>query len=189
MGKHNKPTESPFSLFNIASGIVIVFVAYSAASKVYACSLAEESFVRYAREILEHSACNSERETFELFGMDCEKARKKLSSTEADWRWWSCVFSSVSILQSPTTWLALGVCGYLFTRWLRYVNYMPQQVPQQQQQPQLIYLQQPPTLRIKQKYSDEDDDHSFHSSEEDELEEGYIRLLPAGTRRSTKHKG
>lgn len=188
--RRQKPKERKLNILtNIGLIIVAIYLAYSVVTRAYTCSVAENDFLREAREVLEHPACNSQREIFELFGMDCEKTRKKLSPTETDLRWWSCLFSSVSILQTPTTWIALTACAYIATLWLKYINYAPNSHASTQPTPppqHIIYLQPPSTASNFRSDSEEED--SFHSSEEERLEEGQVLLLPPGTRRRNKRR-
>ena len=179
----------------IAVILLVVFVAYQVASKLQACSVAEESFVRDTMEILAHSACNVQRTTFERYGMDCEGARKKLSDTETGLRWWGCLLSSVSFLQSYTTWIAIGVCGYVGSLWLRFTNYHHQQSPTHvppSPPPNVIYLQQPvyhqPEPQTRQlvqiaRYSNRGGDSSSSSSysegeEEYDSSDSLVEIIP-----------
>lgn len=130
---------------SVALFIVGTYVAYQAASKVYHCNKEELALVANTLQILEHPVCNDQRSVFQTYaGLNCDDLKHRLSETDAGRRWWSCMFSSVSILQSPTTWIAIAVCFYLLSLWLRYTNFNAHPPPPPPpQQPSFMMLPPP----------------------------------------------
>jgi L-rhamnose mutarotase len=132
MGKRKKKEDSRWCFIrsweSLALFIVGCYVAYQTASKVYVCNREEMSLIENTMQILDHPVCNEQRTVFQTYAnLNCEELRKRMSDTEAGRRWWVCMFSSISILQSSTTWVALAVIFYIISLWLRYTNFNTRQ--------------------------------------------------------------
>lgn len=136
----------------IALFIVGCYFAYQSAGKIYYCSNAEQILVENTMQILDHSVCNDQRFVFQEYaGLNCDDLRKRLNPTDAGLRWWSCLFSSISILQSSTTWVAIGVCVYVVSLWMRYTNTGSVHHPPAYPHGQYMMLPAPPRLTVRRR--------------------------------------
>jgi len=179
MAKHKKSKGGGWCFIrsweSLALFIVGSYIAYQAASKVYACNREEMSLIENTMQILDHPVCNEQRTVFQTYAnLNCEELRKRMGDTEAGRRWWVCMFSSISILQSSTTWIALAVIVYIISLWLRYTNFntRPAAVPVQPPQnlmimPPQYYPYPPPSRHHQRKHRMMIEDVSESSSSSD----------------------
>jgi hypothetical protein len=124
---------------------VLCYFFYELMEKVYLCRSEENDFRDKAYQVLNGPACGELKYAHTAY-LNCDSIAKDMSKTAADLRWWSCMFSSISILQSTTTWIIAAVLFYIFSLWMRY-TYQTQPQPQQQNSPQILVLQQPSRRR------------------------------------------
>jgi hypothetical protein len=136
----NNQSLFDFRLERVVLAGVLCYFFYELMEKVYLCRSEESDFRDKAYQVLNGPACGELKYAHTAY-LNCDSIAKDMSKTAADLRWWSCMFSSISILQSTTTWVVVAVLFYIFSLWMRYTYQT--QPHQPQNSPQILVLQQP----------------------------------------------